>query len=378
MKGRWNGTPLLALAVVATAASADEMTLETEHQTLRLAAVAEDLERPWGVAILPGGLYMVSERSGQIQSFYNDERQTVEGLPGIHVENQGGLLDIAASPDYADTGWIYFTYSSGDDDSTATALARGRLAGDRLTDVEELFEQNRRSEPGPHSGSRLAWMDDDSLLMSVGDRGSPERAQDTNDHAGSILRLNPQGLAPEDNPRFEDVGYLPEIYSWGHRHVLGLAVDRSRGDVWAVEARGNGHDELLLIRSGENHGWPEGDDSDEAAGADLLDDIASGELFTDEEVIEPAYRFSSDVSPSGLAVVDSEHYPQWQGNLLVGALENGQIYRFEVNGDEVMEMEELLEEPLGPVRDIRQSPEGYLYALIGDENGTLYRLEPEE
>lgn len=211
MKGRWNGTPLLALAVVATAASADEMTLETEHQTLRLAAVAEDLERPWGVAILPGGLYMVSERSGQIQSFYNDERQTVEGLPGIHVENQGGLLDIAASPDYADTGWIYFTYSSGDADSTATALARGRLAGDRLTDVEELFEQNRRSEPGPHSGSRLAWMDDDSLLMSVGDRGSPERAQDTNDHAGSILRLNPQGLAPEDNPRFEDVGYLPEI-----------------------------------------------------------------------------------------------------------------------------------------------------------------------
>lgn len=160
--------------------------------------------------------------------------------------------------------------------------------------------------------------------------------------------------------------------------MLGLAVDRSRGDVWAVEARGNGHDELLLIRSGENHGWPEGDDSDEAAGADLLDDIASGELFTDEEVIEPAYRFSSDVSPSGLAVVDSEHYPQWQGNLLVGGLENGQIYRFEVNGDEVMEMEELLEEPLGPVRDIRQSPEGYLYALIGDENGTLYRLEPEE
>ncbi|MEQ4539562.1 PQQ-dependent sugar dehydrogenase [Halomonas desiderata] len=376
MKGRWSGTPLLALAVVATASGADEATLETDHQTLRLTAVAEALERPWGVAILPGGLYVVSERGGRIQTFYNDERETIEELPGIEVEDQGGLLDIAASPDYPDTGWLYFTYASGD--STATALARGRLAGNQLTDVEELFEQNRRSEPNDRDGSRLAWMDDDSLLMSVGDRGSPERAQDTNDHAGSILRLNPQGLAPEDNPRFEDVGYLPEIYSWGHRHVLGLAVDRSRGDVWAVEARGNGHDELLLIRSGENHGWPEGDDSDEAAGADLLDDIASGELFTDEEVIEPAYRFSSDVSPSGLAVVDSEHYPQWQGNLLVGGLESGQIYRFEVNGDEVTEMEELLEESLGPVRDIRQSPEGYLYALIGDENGTLYRLEPEE
>jgi aldose sugar dehydrogenase len=374
---RWSGFTL-ALAVVATAASGDEVSLDTEHQRLRLVPMAEDFEEPRGLASLPGELFLVSERTGRIQAFYNDEQQRVEGLPGIHVESQGGLLDIAASPDYPDSGWIYFTYSSGDEESTATALARGRLAGDRLVDVEELFEENRRSAPGDHSGSRLAWMDDDTLLMSVGDRGEPERAEDTNDHAGSILRLNPQGLAPEDNPRFEDVGYLPEIYSWGHRHVLGLAVDDDSGDVWAVEARGNGYDELLLIHPGENHGWPEGDDSAVAVGADFLDDVASGELFVDEEVIEPAYRFPSDVAPAGLALVDGEPYPEWQGNLLVGGRDSEQLYRFELSGGQVSQVEELLDEPLGQVRDVRQADDGYLYVLVGDGSGTLYRLQPED
>ncbi|MCC5884271.1 MAG: PQQ-dependent sugar dehydrogenase [Halomonas sp.] len=378
MKGRWSGTPLLTLAMVAAAAGADEATLSTDHHELRLVPVAEDLDQPWGVAVLPGELYVISERTGQLRIFHNDESQTVEGLPGIHVEGQGGLLDVAASLDYPDSGWLYFTYSSGDSNSTATALARGRLAGDQLTEVEELFEQNRRSEPGSRSGSRLAWMDDGTLLMSIGDRDSSERAQDTNDHAGSILRLNPQGLAPEDNPVFEEAGYLPEIYSWGHRHVLGLAVDESRGDVWAVEARNSGHDELIRIRSGENHGWPGEEDSEEVAGADFLDDLASGELFSDEDVVAPAYRFESDVSPAGLAVIDGDRYPQWQGNLLVGGLESEQLYRFEVNGEEVVAVEELLDQPLGSVRDIRLSPEGYLYVLIGDENGTLYRLELDD
>ncbi|MDX5435466.1 MAG: PQQ-dependent sugar dehydrogenase [Halomonas sp.] len=374
---RLMGFPLV-LAALATTAHAEEMSLSTAHYELNLVPVAENLESPWGMAVLPGELFVISERTGQIQTFYNGERQEIGGLPGIHVEGQGGLLDIAASPDYPDTGWLYFTYSSGDEDSTATALARGRLAGDRLVDVEELFEQNRRSEPGSNAGSRLAWMGDDTLLMSVGDRNSPERAQDTQDHAGSILRLDPQGLAPENNPLLEEAGYLPELYSWGHRHVLGLAVDETRNNVWAVEARGNGHDELIRLHRGENHGWPEASNGGQGNGSDILEAVASSELFTEEEVIEPAYRFPEDVAPSGLAVVNGEHYPDWQGNLLVGGLESEQLYRFEVNGSDISDMEELLDETQGPVREVRQGPDGYLYVLIGDESGTLYRLEPEE
>ncbi|MCE8022454.1 PQQ-dependent sugar dehydrogenase [Halomonas sp. MCCC 1A11036] len=368
---RLMGFPLV-LAALATTAHAEEMSLSIAHQELSLIPVAEDLESPWGMAVLPGGLFVISERTGQIQTFYNGERQEVAGLPGIHVEEQGGLLDIAASPEYPDTGWLYFTYSSGDEDSTATALARGRLAGDRLVDVEELFEQNRRSEPGPNAGSRLAWMGDDTLLMSVGDRNSPDRAQDTQDHAGSILRLDPQGLAPENNPLLEDAGYLPELYSWGHRHVLGLAVDETRNNVWAVEAHDNGRGALVLVERGERHGSPVEE------GSDLLEEAASSDLFTEEEVIQPAYRFPEDVSPSGLAVVNGEHYPDWQGNLIVGGLESEQLYRFEVNGGDITDMEELLDETQGPVREVRQGPDGYLYVLIGDESGTLYRLEPEE
>ncbi|MGQ4878143.1 PQQ-dependent sugar dehydrogenase [Billgrantia sp. LNSP4103-1] len=378
MKGCCRCAPLLVLAVSAASASADEVPLSSDHQALRLVPVAEDLEQPWGVAVLPGELYVVSERTGQIQTFYNGEQQQVEGLPGVHVEGQGGLLDIAASPDFPDTGWLYFTYSSGSADSTATALARGRLAGNQLTNVEELFEQNRRSEPGPQAGSRLAWMGDDTLLMSIGDRGTPERAQDTQDHAGSILRLDPQGLAPEDNPLFEEVGFLSEIYSWGHRHVLGLAVDEARGDVWAVETRPNGDDELIRVQPGANHGWPELTLGEEAAGGDFLEGITKGTVFIDNDIIPPLYRFESNVSPSGLAVVNGGHYPEWEGNLLVGGLEDEQLYRFEVDGDEVTEVEALLDEPLGPVRDVRQGPDGFIYVLIGEERGTLYRIEPAE
>ncbi|NIC07974.1 PQQ-dependent sugar dehydrogenase [Billgrantia bachuensis] len=362
---------LLGLTLAAASVHAEETSLSTT-QDLRLVPVAEDLEQPWGVAVLPGGLFVISERTGQIQTFYNGERQEVEGLPGIHVEGQAGLLDVAASPDYPDTGWIYFTYASGDTDSTATALARGRLAGDQLVDVEELFEQNRRSEPGPRAGSRLAWLEDDTLLMSVGDRGDPERAQDTQDHAGSILRLDPQGLAPEDNPLLEEAGFLPRIYSWGHRHVLGLAVDEKRGYVWAVEARSNGHDEVLLIQPGKNHGAAaEGEDTE------LLELGASSGFFNEEEVVEPAYRFSENVSPSGLAVINGDHYPEWEGNLLVGGLESEQLHRLVIRGNEVTEEEALLDETFGPVRDVRQGPDGYIYMLVGDESGTLYRLEPE-
>jgi glucose/arabinose dehydrogenase len=378
MKGCRRGTPLLTLAAVAMAASADEVSLSTEHQELRLVPVAEDLEQPWGMAVLPGELFVLSERTGQIQTFYNGEQQQVEGLPGIHVEGQGGLLDISASPDYPDTGWLYFTYSSGSADSTATALARGRLAGDQLVNVEELFEQNRRSEPGPQAGSRLAWMGDDTLLMSIGDRGTPGRAQDTMDHAGSILRLDPQGLAPEDNPVLEEAGYLPRLYSWGHRHVLGLAVDEARGDVWAVETRPNGDDELIRVQPGANHGWPELTLGDELAGGDFLEGITKGTVFIDDDVIPPIYRFEENVSPSGLTVVNGEHYPQWEGNLLVGGLQSEQLYRLEINGNEVTDIEELFDEPLGPVRDVRQGPDGFVYVLVGAESGTLYRLEPEE
>ncbi|WP_445158587.1 PQQ-dependent sugar dehydrogenase [Halomonas sp. E14] len=369
------GATLLALALVATAAQAEETAVRTEHLDLRLVPMAEGLDDPSSLAVLPGELLVVGERTGRLQTFYNGERQAVEGLPEIQTAGQGGLFDIVASPDYADTGWLYFTYSSGDAASTATALGRGRLAGDRLVEVESLFEQNRRSEPGPHDGARLAWLGDDTLLMSIGDRGEPARAQDTQDHAGAVLRLGPQGLAPEDNPLLEQAGYLPELYSWGHRQVQGLAVD-ARGDVWAVEARDSGPAELLRLRAGENHGWPEGSDDAEAAGADFLDDLASGELFADDEAIAPTYRFAEEGSPSGLAVVDGRHYPAWEGHLLVGGMESGQLYRLEIAAGEVAEAEALLDASLGPVRDVRQGPDGLLYVLIGGDSGRVFRLEP--
>ncbi|KAA0009672.1 PQQ-dependent sugar dehydrogenase [Billgrantia pellis] len=372
MKRRWSGFSLLALTVAA-AALAEEEAMSAEQPTLRLVTLAEDFDEPWGLAVLPGELYLITERSGRIVSVFNGERQEVGGLPSLYANDAGGLHDIIASPDFPDTGWLYFTYASGDADATATSLARGRLAGDQLTDVEELFKENRPSEPGRRHGSRLAWLQDDSLLMSVGDRGDPERAQDTEDHAGSILRMDPAGLALEDNPLFHEAGHLPRLYSWGHREVQGIATDPESGDVWVVEARPSGNDELNRIEPGENHGWPELTLGEDAGSRGILEEIAS----TDESLVKPVHRFDGSIDPTGLALIRGERYPQWEGNLIVGGQESETLYRVEVSGDEV-DVEPLLSESIGPVRDVRLGPDGYLYILTGGSDAALHRLEPAE
>ncbi len=380
MKRYVNGIFPLVLAIVpAQVILADETvvaeSLSTERQALRLIKIADEFDQPTSMAILPGELYLVTERGGRLQMVHDGMRQEVGGLPEIEDEEDGGLLEIVSSPAFPDTGWLYLTYASGDDESTAAALGRARLAGNHLVDWEPLFEQNRRSSPGEHYGARLAWLPDDTLLMSIGDRGTPGRAQDTNDHAGSLLRLDPQGLAPEDNPRFEDVGFLPELYSWGHRNIQGLAVHPDTGDAWAVEARPNGSDELSLIHPGSNHGWPQltlGEDADTPG---IIDEVASSRLFTDDEIATPAHEFSEPVAPSGMALVTSEHYPDWQGDLIVGGREAKRLYRIMLDGREVVETEVLLDEEVGGISDVRQGPDGYLYVL-SETNGALYRLEP--
>ncbi|WP_104205180.1 PQQ-dependent sugar dehydrogenase [Billgrantia saliphila] len=378
MKHRWSGISLLTLAAFTAAAFAEEESVSTEHQELRLVTIAEDFDEPWGLAVLPGELYLITEHFGRLVSVYNGKRQEVGGLPSMYANDEGGLHDIIASPDFPDTGWLYFTYANGDADATATTLARGRLAGDQLVNVEELFKENRPSEPGWRHGSRLAWLEDNTLLMSIGDRGSPERAQDTEDHAGSILRMDPAGLAPEDNPLFQEAGYLPRIYSWGHREVQGIATDPESGDVWAVEARPDGNDELNRIEPGENHGWPELTLGEEAGTRGILEEVSSSSLLTDKSLVKPIHRFEDPIDPTGLALVRGERYPQWDGDLIVGGQESEKLYRLDVSGGEIVEVEPLLTESIGPVRDVRLGPDGYLYILTGGSDGALHRLEPVE
>lgn len=367
--------PAQAMASAAAAVEAFPRTvLETgsEYQPLAVVQLAE-LEHPWALAFLPDGRYLVTERGGRLLRVDDQGSVTeIAGVPEVAVRNQGGLLDVVLHPEFDANRWVYLTYSLGDRQQTTTALARGRLEGDALVDVEVLFEQDRRSEPGRHYGSKLAWMSDGTLLMSIGDRGAqPPRAQDPMDHAGSLLRLTEDGGVPADNPFADGREALPEIYSTGHRNIQGLVVLPESDAIWATEHGPRGGDELNLIRPGQNYGWPRA-----GKGRDYRTEQMFGEARSIEGLVDPVYEFLPTLAPSGLAVVSSDRFPRWQGNLLAGGLRPERIARLVIENDEVVHEESLLLQAIGRIRDVREGPDGNIYIVTDEAQGGLYRMEP--
>jgi aldose sugar dehydrogenase len=343
----------------------------TQYEPTRLVRIAGGLEHPWSIAFLPGGDYLVTEKPGRLQRISNGERTEIGGLPDIHAHRQGGLLEVVLHPDYEDNNWIYLAYSKGGPGGTAAALGRGRLEDDRLVDFEELFVQDRISEAGRHYGSRLAWLSDGTLLMSIGDRGAePRRAQDSRDHAGKLLRLNDDGSVPADNPFVGDDGAHPEIYSLGHRNIQGLVVDPASDEIWVTEHGERGGDELNRIEAGKNYGWPVVTRSREYRTGDVYGEARSREGYAD-----PVYEFLPTLAPSGLALVTQERFPRWRGNLLAGGLAAERIQRVVLEDGEVVHMEEILLKAVGRIRDVREGPDGHIYVLTDARDGGLYRLE---
>ncbi|WP_290652285.1 PQQ-dependent sugar dehydrogenase [Aquisalimonas sp.] len=369
----------LAAVAIAPAAQAEDVVesgMDTEYKTVELVRVAEGFEHPWGVAFLPDGDYLITERPGRLQRVSGDEVTEISGAPEVHAENQGGLLDVVLHPDYDGNGWVYLTYSLGDADATSTALARARLEGDALVDLETLFEQDRRSDPGRHYGSRLVWMDDGTLLMTIGDRGvEPERAQDPADHAGSVIRLNDDGSVPEDNPFVDDDDVLPEIYSWGHRNIQGMVVDPDTGEVWATEHGPRGGDELNRIEAGKNYGWPAVTRGRDYGTQEQFDGSAR---VHEDDMVEPVYEFLPTHAPSGLAMITGDMFRAWKGDLMAGGLRGERVRRVVLEDGEVVHEEELFYQDIGRIRDVREGPDGALYLLNDASDGALYRVTAQE
>ncbi len=367
--------PGLLLSVsVASAEEVIETGVASEYESFDLIQVVDDISHGWAVAFLSDGSKLVTERGGALLRIREQERQTLAGLPEIQVHNQGGLLDVVPHPDHADNGWIYFTYSSGDADATVPALARARIDGDSLVDLEVLFESNTATSPGRHYGSRILFLEDGTLLMTIGDRGAePPRAQDPMDHSGSVVRLHKDGSIPSDNPFVDTDGYAPEIYSYGHRNIQGIVQHPETGEIWVTEHGPRGGDELNRIEPGENYGWPT---------ATLGRDYRTEDTFPDAEarrregMIDPAFEFLPTLAPSGLAVVRDSGFGHWEGNLLAGGLRAERILRLTIEDGEVVHAEELLRDMVGRIRDVRQGPDGHIYVLNDAADGALYRLEP--
>jgi glucose/arabinose dehydrogenase len=340
--------------------------------SFRTTTITDGLDHPWSMAFLPDGRILVTERPGRLR-IINDgklEPEPVSGLPPIAAHGQGGLLDVVLHPDFEKNGFVYLSYAAGKHGRIGTEVGRGRLSGNRITDWQTLFRLDPKSLGGRHFGSRLVFDSNNHLFITLGDRGDRDRAQDLRDHAGSIIRLNDDGTIPDDNPFIDTPGARPEIYSYGHRNGQGAALHPS-GTLWMHEHGPQGGDELNIIASGQNYGWPVITYGKEyVSGSDI------GEGTHRPDMQQPIHYWVPSIAPSGMAFYDGDKFPAWRGNLFVGALKFRLLARLTLDGDKVIDEERLLEDELGRIRDVRTGPDGYIYLLTDDNNGKLVRLEP--
>ncbi len=344
-----------------------------------LEVLARDLENPWGIAWLPDGSALITERPGRLRWFRNGhlEPEPVAGLPPVLAYGQGGLLDIALHPDFATNRLVYLSLAIGAPEANRTALARGRLTDAGLQGMEIIFQNADVKDGAQHFGSRLLFLPDKSLLMSIGDGGNPplafaganirNQAQNLGTHFGKILRLRDDGSPHPDNPFLGRPGARPEIWTLGHRNVQGLALD-PQGRVWANEHGSRGGDELNRIQAGANYGWPEVSYSHEYWGPAVARDQSR------PNIQDPILVWTPSKAPSGLTFYTGDRYPGWRGNLFSGALKFLQIRRLVLDGARVVAEDKL---SIGQrVRDVRQGPDGYLYLLTDHHDGQLLRILP--
>ncbi|MCC2112791.1 MAG: PQQ-dependent sugar dehydrogenase [Hyphomicrobiales bacterium] len=371
----------LAAALVAIAwlsvGSAWAQTFDTETGPIEVETIVRGLDHPWGLAFVSDHLLLVTERSGALRLIENGrlDPKPVAGTPAVYVHRQGGLLDVAIDPDFADAGRIFLSFSEPRDDGKAgTAVARARLIrnaqGARLEDLKVIFRQNIATDSGHHFGSRLVFAADKTLYVTVGERGQRERAQDPFDHAGSVIRIDRDGNAPPDNPFADGKAALPEIWSMGHRNPQGAARHPETGALWTVEHGPRGGDEVNRPQPGRNYGWP-------VIGYGVHYSGAQVGVGTKKEGYEqPVYYWDPSIAPSGMTFYDGRLFPAWSGNLFVGALKFQLIARLVLDGDKIVHEERLLANEFGRIRDIRTGPDGALWLLTDEDDGRLLRITP--
>lgn len=365
---------LRAASVFAMIASAPGFalagTLEASVGRLDVAEVADGFDEPWGLAFLPGGGFLVTERDGALWRIEaGGARVRVAGTPEVFARGQGGLLDVMVPRDFATSREVFLSFSTSQPGGAGTALGVGRLtaSGDALEDFRVIFEMTDGGGRGQHFGSRIVEAADGTLFLTIGDRGEASLAQDRSRHNGSIVRLNRDGSIPPDNPFAGQEGVRPEIWSWGHRNPQGAALD-AEGQLWAVEHGAAGGDEINRIEPGVNYGWP-------VISYGLnYDGSPIGEGTAKEGMAQPAFYWDPSIAPSGLAVYSGRLWPEWQGAFLVGSLKFD--YIGVVDRDDWSE-ERLRTRETGRVRDVREAPDGTIW-FLSVERGAVFRIAPED
>jgi glucose/arabinose dehydrogenase len=348
----------------------------------RVVTVADGFEIPWAIAFLPGGDMLVAERPGRLRIVRNGALlpDPVAGVPQVHAQGQGGLFDILPHPDFSANRLLYVAYAKPVEGGSTTAVVRGRFENDRLSDIEPIFQSV--SQGRGHYGGKLAFDRNGYLFISLGDRQVPPTgnleahpAQDLSNHHGTVVRLHDDGKVPSDNPFVRKEGARPEIWTYGHRNVQGLAIHPQTGDVWTHEHGPQGGDELNRIEPGKNYGWPV-----VGYGVNYRTGLAIHPGTMREGMEHPVHIWVPSIAVSGLVVYTGDRFPMWRGNLFVGGLAGQQLARLTLSDDgKKVEREETLVQGRGRIRDVRQGPDGYIYLAIEDEDGAktpVVRLEP--
>lgn len=367
-----------AIALTAPAAAQDvpQGVQESEQANFEVHVVAEGLEFPWSITFLPGGDMLVTEREGRLRVIRGGvlDPEPLAGVPDdLLVERQGGLMEIALDPDFASNRMVWFSYAAGTPQANHTALARARLnaAVTALEDVEVVFRARPDSPRGFHFGGKIDFLPDGTLLLSLGDAGLfRDEAQNLRNHLGTIVRLHRDGSVPDDNPFTGRDDAAPEIYTWGHRNVQGLAVHPETGVAWSHEHGPRGGDEVNILTPGLNYGWPVISYGINYDGSIVTEHTAM------EGMEQPAWYWGVSPAVSGMAFYDGDAFPEWRGDLFIGALAGMRVIRFELDGDRLIGTEDLLSDMGMRIRDVRAGPDGFLYLATDDIDGMILRLQP--
>ncbi len=344
----------------------------SEGMKLKVEQVAAGLGVPWGLAFISTNILLVTERRGSVRLLDLDKGTNfiLKNVPRVMVDGQGGMLDVAVSPDYKKTGWVYFTYVKEVDGEGATVLSRSKINKDKFSQWQDLLVTQSTTDTGYHFGSRIAFDGEGHVFFSIGDRGERPNSQDLTNHAGSIIRLNLDGSIPEDNPFVKTKGVLPEIWSYGHRNPQGLAYDFVYKRLWSNEHGPRGGDEINLIIAGANYGWPV-----ISHGKEYWGPVSVGEGTHRKDIQDPVKVYIPSIAPGSLIIYNGNALPAWKGNLLSGALKLRHLNRVVIDkaGKEVKE-ERLFESMNERIRALAQSPQGWVY--FSTDSGKVYRIRP--
>ncbi|WP_119420372.1 PQQ-dependent sugar dehydrogenase [Desertibaculum subflavum] len=358
----------VALLLAAVAAEAKEREIDSRAGRLRVTQIAKDLEHPWSLAFLPDGRMLVTERPGRLRVVTAEGKlsEPLRGLPRIFAQGQGGLHDVTLDPDFASNRRVYLAFAEPGEGGASTAVARGRLGDGAVEDMQVIFRQLPKVDGPNHFGGRLVFAPDGTLFVTTGERFKFDPAQDLRSHLGKLIRINPDGSVPRDNPFVGRPDARPEIWSYGHRNIQGAAINPATGVLWLHEHGPRGGDELNIPQPGKNYGWPLVSWGRHYGGTSIPDPPTRPDLAGSVRHWTPV------IAPSGMAFCTTDLLPGWKGNVLIGGLVFDGIVRLTLDGDKVTGEERI---SLGTrIRDVRQGPDGAIYVLTDDSDGEILRL----